>query len=214
MLLRASDEESGEGMTDRQLRDEILTMFLAGQETTSTGITWTWYVLSRYPDVRRRVHEEWARVLEGRVPTAADLPRLEYTMMVISESMRVYPPVWFMMRNAVENDEIGGCEIAAGSDRGCEICADADPAGLSHNRTTLSIGDRTRPARGASCRFQPPAPTCLSALMWSTIIPISGLGQRSLTPSDSGPIGWPADPAFTTCLLEEARASALEPALR
>ena len=116
MLLRARDEESGEGMTDRQLRDEILTLFLAGQETTSTGIAWTWYVLSRYPDVRQRVHEEWARVLEGRAPTAADLPRLEYTMMVISESMRVYPPVWFMMRNAVENDEIGGCEIAAGSD--------------------------------------------------------------------------------------------------
>ena len=116
MLLRARDEESGQGMTDRQLRDEILTMFLAGQETTSTGISWTWYVLSRYPDVRRRVHEEWARVLEGRAPAAEDLPRLEYTMMVISESMRVYTPVWFMMRNAIENDQIGGCEIAAGSD--------------------------------------------------------------------------------------------------
>ncbi len=116
ILLRARDEERGEGMTDRQLRDELLTMFLAGQETISTGIAWTWYVLSRYPDVERRVHAEWREVLGGRTPTAADLPRLEYTMMVISESMRVYPPVWFMMRNAVENDEIGGCEIAAGSD--------------------------------------------------------------------------------------------------
>ena len=202
ILLRARDEESGEGMTDRQLRDELLTMFLAGQETTSTGIAWTWYVLSRYPDVERRVHAEWREVLGGRTPTAADLPRLEYTMMVISESMRVYPPVWFMMRNAVENDEIGGCEIAAGSDvfispyvihhhprslvpsRGVrsgaipagsggpptplslhafwrrsahlhrsQLCTDADPAGLSHNRTTLSIGGRTRSARGTSGRF-------------------------------------------------------------
>lgn len=116
MLLRARDEESGEGMTDRQLRDEILTMFLAGQETTSTGVAWTWYVLSRYPEVERRVHEEWSRVLEGSTPTAADLSDLGYTMRVISESMRLYPPVWFMLRNAIEDDEIGGYEIPAGSD--------------------------------------------------------------------------------------------------
>ncbi len=116
MLLSARDEETGEGMDDRQLRDEILTMFMAGQETTSTGISWTWYVLSRFPEVERQVHDELSSVLDGRAPVADDLPRLVYLRQVLEESMRVYPPVWFMMRTAAEDDTIGGYHVPFGSD--------------------------------------------------------------------------------------------------
>jgi cytochrome P450 len=101
MLMRARDDEGDGGhMTDAQLRDEALTIFLAGHETTANALTWTWYLLSTHPEVERRVHEE-VDALGGRRPAVDDLPRLAYTRMVLAESMRLYPPAWIVGRRAL-----------------------------------------------------------------------------------------------------------------
>jgi len=101
------DEDRGRGMTDRQVRDEAMTIFLAGHETTANALTWTWYLLSQSPEVERRLHEEIDRVLEGRLPTVADVDRLPYTTRVITESMRLYPPAWLIGRRAINEYTIG-----------------------------------------------------------------------------------------------------------
>jgi cytochrome P450 len=115
MLLRARDEESGETMTDRQLRDEVMTFVLAGHETTAVALTWTWYLLDRHPDVLARLRAEVATVLGGRTPALEDVPRLSYTRMVVEEAMRLYPPVWGFMRQSVGPDRIGGYDIPKGT---------------------------------------------------------------------------------------------------
>ena len=94
MLLHAQDAEGGGGMTDRQLRDEVITLFLAGHETTANALTWTWVLLARHPEVEAHLHAELDAVLDGRVPTADDVARLPYTRAVVAESMRLYPPAW------------------------------------------------------------------------------------------------------------------------
>lgn len=112
MLLRAEDEETKEKMSDRQLRDEVMTLVLAGHETTANALTFTFYLLSRHPDVARRMEAEVDRVLDGRAtPRLEDLPKLELTRRVIEESMRLYPPVWAFERQAIEPDEVLGFEI-------------------------------------------------------------------------------------------------------
>ncbi len=115
MLLGARDEETGEGMTDRQLRDEMMTILLAGHETTANALTWTFYLLSQHPEAAQRLHAEVDSVLAGRPPGIADLPRLPYTRMVLQEAMRLYPPVWSLARRAIEADELAGYPIPAGS---------------------------------------------------------------------------------------------------
>lgn len=115
MLLLARDGESGARMADRQLRDEVMTIFFAGHETTGLALSWSWYLLSQHPEVERRLHEELARVLQGRPPQFEDLPRLTYTRMVIEESMRLYPPSWIISRAPIRDEEIGGFRIPAGS---------------------------------------------------------------------------------------------------
>ena len=103
MLLMAQDEEAGgAGMTDQQVRDEAMTIFLAGHETTANALAWTWYLLSGAPDVEARLHEEVDRVLGGRLPTLADMPNLPYVEQVVTESMRLYPPAWIIGRRAIE----------------------------------------------------------------------------------------------------------------
>ena len=103
MLLLAQDEEAGgAGMTDQQVRDEAMTIFLAGHETTANALAWTWYLLSGAPDVEARLHEEVDRVLGGRLPTLADIPSLPYVEQVVTESMRLYPPAWIIGRRAIE----------------------------------------------------------------------------------------------------------------
>lgn len=114
MLMSARDEDTGEAMTDTQLRDEVMTIFLAGHETTANALTWTLYLLSRHPEVRRRLEQEVGTALEGRSPTAADLPRLGYALAVVQESMRLYPPVWMVMRRCERGDVIGGYRIDPG----------------------------------------------------------------------------------------------------
>jgi cytochrome P450 len=115
MLMLAQDED-GSQMTDQQLRDEVVTLFAAGHETTSNVMTWLWYLLSQHPDVETKLHEELDQVLAGRAPTLADLQSLPYALMVIKETMRLYPPAWILNgRTAVEDIEIGGYLIPKGS---------------------------------------------------------------------------------------------------
>lgn len=115
MLMAARDEETGEGMGDEALRDEVMTMMLAGHETTAIALTWTWYLLSTHPTVRRRLTDELDRELAGRAPTADDVPRLPYLSAVIQEALRLYPPIWAFSRRAIEGFELGGYDIPAGS---------------------------------------------------------------------------------------------------
>lgn len=113
MLLMAQHED-GERMTDRQVRDEAMTLFGAGHETTANALTWTWYLLSQHPDVQARLHEELDSVLGGRPLTLDDLPKLTYTEQVIKESMRLFPPAFVVTRSAIDNTEVGGFEVKKG----------------------------------------------------------------------------------------------------
>jgi cytochrome P450 len=114
MLMSARDEETGETMTDQQLRVEVTTFLLAGQETTSLALTWTWYLLSQHPEARQRLEQEIDTQLNGRLPEYGDLGNLPYTRMVIDESMRLYPPAWAFSRQALADDELGGFRLPRG----------------------------------------------------------------------------------------------------
>lgn len=116
MLLAARDEEGdGAGMSDRQLRDEAMTIFLAGHETTANALTWTWYLLSQHPEVERLLHDEVDRVLGGRAATVADLGELKYCESVFAEAMRLYPPAWAVGRQALEDFAAGEFVVPAGT---------------------------------------------------------------------------------------------------
>lgn len=115
LLLLARDEETGEGMSDQQLRDEVMTLFAAGHETTAKALTWLWYLLSLHPQIERRLYDEVDTALAGRTPTLADLPALQYTRQVIEETMRLYPPAWITSRQVEAEDTLGGCTIPAGA---------------------------------------------------------------------------------------------------
>jgi cytochrome P450 len=112
ILLAARDADDGSRMTDQQVRDEIMTLFLAGHETTAVSLSWTWYLLAQHPAVEAQLVDEVRRVLAGRLPTVADLPRLRYTEMVVTESMRLYPPAFMVTRRVVEPFEVGGHRMA------------------------------------------------------------------------------------------------------
>jgi cytochrome P450 len=111
MLLLAQDEEDGTGMTDEQVRDEALTLFLAGHETTANALTFAWYLLSENPGAEKKLHEEIDTVLNGRMPTVEDVANLKYTESVVAESMRLYPPAWAIGRLALEEHELGGFTV-------------------------------------------------------------------------------------------------------
>ena len=113
MLLHAQDED-GSRMTDRQLRDEVITLFLAGHETTALALSWTWWLLAQHPEAEAKLHVELDAVLGGRTPTLEDLPKLHYLDHIISESMRLYPPAWGMARLTIEDAHIGGYTIRKG----------------------------------------------------------------------------------------------------
>lgn len=116
LLLAAQDSEGdGQGMNDRQVRDEALTLFLAGHETTANALTWTFYLLAKHPRQEARLQAELAQVLNGRRPEIGDLEKLTYTRMVLSESMRLYPPAWVLGREAITDYQVGGYPVPAGS---------------------------------------------------------------------------------------------------
>lgn len=115
LLLWARDETTGESMTDHQIRDELMTMIQAGNDTVADAISWTWYLLAKHPDVRQRVEQEVDRALGDRSPRFEDLPALDFTNRVILEAMRIYPSAWVFGRTPVQPDVIGGYHIAANS---------------------------------------------------------------------------------------------------
>jgi cytochrome P450 len=115
MLAEQDAEADGGSMTDEQLRDEAMTLFLAGHETTSNALTWTWYLLSQHPAAESRFHEEIDRVLGDRRATVDDLASLSYTRMVLSESMRLYPPAYAIGRRALEDYTVDGFTIPRGA---------------------------------------------------------------------------------------------------
>jgi enediyne biosynthesis protein E7 len=114
MLMEARDER-GAAMSDKQLRDEVVTLLTAGHETTTLALAWTCYLIGTRPEVVERMTAE-AAFLNGRTPTYEDLMKLRYSRMVLEESMRLYPPVWTLARTAVNEDEIGGYRVPAGSE--------------------------------------------------------------------------------------------------
>jgi cytochrome P450 len=114
MLMLARDEDTGEGMTDEQLRVEVTTFLLAGQETTSLVLTWTWYLLSQHAAAQRRLEEEIDTVLNGRAAGYDDLGNLPYTRMVIDEALRLYPPAWGFSRQAIADDELSRFRLPRG----------------------------------------------------------------------------------------------------
>ena len=114
MLMDARDEDTGESMTDEQLRVEVTTFLLAGQETTSLALTWTFYLLSQHPAIRERLEAELDGALGGREPAYEDLPNLPFTRRVIDEAMRLYPPAWGFSRQALGDDELGGYRLPRG----------------------------------------------------------------------------------------------------
>ncbi|MEM7125077.1 MAG: cytochrome P450 [Chloroflexota bacterium] len=121
ILYNMVDAETGERMTGQQLRDEAVSMFIAGYETTAVSLAWAFHFLSQRPEIERKLVDEVDSVLNGRVPTFADLPKLTYTKMVLQEAMRLYPPAFWLPRTAIEDDEIDGYHIPAGSTVGAVI---------------------------------------------------------------------------------------------
>jgi cytochrome P450 len=115
LLMNARDEEDGQGISDRQIRDEVMTMFLAGHETTANALAWTWHLLGEHPKIQRRVQDEARAVLGNRGPTAADVPKLVFCEMVIREAMRLYPPAYVVGRRPMEDITIGKHFIPAGT---------------------------------------------------------------------------------------------------
>jgi cytochrome P450 len=115
MLLLARDAETGAAFSDQQVRDEVITMLIAGHETVASALTWSWYLLARHPQVRPRLRSEVSRVLGGRPPAFDDLPGLAYTRQVFDESLRLYPPAWLITRQARQADTLNGCAIPAGA---------------------------------------------------------------------------------------------------
>lgn len=115
MLMDVKDEDTGEQMSDRQLRDECMTIFLAGHETTALALSWGWYLLDQNPEEREKLFTEVDTVLQGRTPQLADLPNLPYTKLLVDEILRIYPPAWVIGRRPIEDDVVGGHTIEAGT---------------------------------------------------------------------------------------------------
>lgn len=113
-LLRVQDED-GSQMTESQVRDEVMTLFFTGHETTALALSWTWYLLAQHPEVTAKLSEELDTVLAGRTPSADDFPKLTYTEWIVKESLRLYPPAYGIVREALNDIEIGGYMIAKGS---------------------------------------------------------------------------------------------------
>lgn len=114
MLLLAVDEETGKGMSDEQIYDELVFLFIAGHETSASALAWAFYLLSLYPDVERTLRQEIDQVLQGRAPTVADLPQLPYLEKVVKETLRLYPSAWIFSRTPAEPVTLGGYQLEKG----------------------------------------------------------------------------------------------------
>ena len=115
LLLAERDEETGEVLSNRQLRDQIMTIVFAGHETTANALAFTWYLLATHPEVEARLHDELDYVLGGRAPGYDDFSKLRYTRMVFEETLRLYPPAYVLGRSALREDVIGGVKVPKGT---------------------------------------------------------------------------------------------------
>lgn len=122
MLVEARDSETGEAMTDVQIRDELIALVAAGSETTAMALTWAWYEMARNPAVAERLRQEATQVLGGRLPTFDDLPRLTYARMVFEETLRLYPPAWMITRTPLREDTISGYQVRGGGTSMMALC--------------------------------------------------------------------------------------------
>ncbi len=113
MLMSARDKDSGAPMPDRELIDEVMTLIVAGHETTASGLNWTWYLLSQHPEVAARLHAELDAAPELSAPTLTQMEALTYTQQVINEALRLYPPGWLLSRRTIEPDVLGGYAVPA-----------------------------------------------------------------------------------------------------
>jgi len=114
-LIAARDEETGGGMSAQEVRDQVVTIFMAGHETTALALTWTWYLLSQHPAAEAKLHAELDQVLGGRPPRHENLAKLPYTRMIIEEAMRLYPPAHTLSRTALKEDVVSGHRIRPGA---------------------------------------------------------------------------------------------------
>lgn len=185
MLLAARDADTGEPMDEKQLRDEVVTLFVAGHDTSANALAWTWHLLSHHPAALARFHEELDRTLEGRAPRADDFARLPYTEAVFSESMRLYPPVWILGRRPLETIRLGGVE--AGPESVFLVCMYAlhrrtasfeDPLRFNPERWLESDGPRGR--RFAYLPFGAGSRLCVGErFAWMEgVLALAALGRR------------------------------------
>ena len=168
MLMAARDADTGEGMTDRQLRDEMMTVLIAGHETVASALAWTWHLLANDPGAEAALHAELAAVLGGRPPQVDDLADLRYTQAVFEEALRLYPPAWIITRKALADDEIGGYRIPANAlvvaspyvtHRQAAFWAEPETFDPGRFR-----GSAPRPARGSPSTRSAAARGCASAI--------------------------------------------------
>jgi cytochrome P450 len=116
MLMGSRDKETGDAMNEREMIDEVMTLVVAGHETTASGLNWVWYLLSQHPDVDARLHQEVAATEEVPAPTLTQMEALTFTHQVIDETLRLYPPGWLLSRRTIRPDVLGGYEVPAGTD--------------------------------------------------------------------------------------------------
>jgi cytochrome P450 len=222
MLMAARDEETDEGMSRLQLRDEIMTFLLAGHETTAAALAWTWYLLAHHPEMAERARAEAIAVLGDRLPTLEDLPRLPLARMVVEEAMRLYPPVWGIGRQTIAADRIGGYDIPAGAlvnlspwvtHRHPDVWD--EPERFDPERFRPGV-ERTRP-RFAYFPFSGGPRLCIGeafALMEAQLVVAMMLQRYRLTLVDD----WPVVPEPTLTLRPRGglpmRVAAVEPAVR
>jgi cytochrome P450 len=184
-LLQAEDDD-GAGLSEREVRDELVTLFLAGHETTAQALTWTWYLLSEYPEVAERLSSELSEVLAGRTPGYADLERLPYTEQVVEEAMRLYPPVYVVARRAAEDVMVGEFMVPRGSELVIWILLmhrDARwyPEPLSFRPERFSPDEKAKLPRAAYIPFGAGPRTCIGkvfALLEARLL-LATLFQRS-----------------------------------
>jgi cytochrome P450 len=143
LLMQAKDETGHAGMNSRQLRDEVITILIAGHETVASALTWACYLLSRNPDAARTLREELRRVLNGRPPEVEDLPALTYTRQVFDETLRLYPPAWMITRKCLSEDRVGGYRIPKNA------LVIIGVAAIHHNATYWPDPERFDPLRFA-----------------------------------------------------------------
>ena len=184
MLLTAQDED-GSPMSDSLVRDELVSLFLAGHETTGITLTWAWYVLSQHPDVEEEFHRELDEVLEGRLPEPEDLERLPFTRKVIAETLRLYPSIYLIPRRAVEHCVLGGFSVRPGALLFVNVFSVQrderyfpDPERFDPHRWTPEMKEQL--PRYAFCGFGAGPHACMGeAFAWTeAMLVLAVLGQR------------------------------------